>query len=305
MLSVNQANPYLNTDDEGFVDLSSSVEPGWCLCAVPTGNIVPVEKHAHGPFSGLSSLSSGPSSLSSELSSTTTSCSSRSPSSLLSAEETDSWDENFQRTDPDELSESTAVSGPSQIHSRIPLDLNNKAQMYELMETEATLMDCELAIDMIQILLPRLTSRSMPADQIRAEREALARHLFHWTSMTLHPLVVLICTIWYIELLKAIHPLITTTGRIQDTALRVIFSSFLLATKMISDACYANIAFVRRTPWSLEEINSMEAEMLGHIQYKSYIPPCFLLCLAKAFWAHQETGIVRARRDNTSSDGLE
>lgn len=70
---------------------------------------------------------------------------------------------------------------------------------------------------------------------------------------------------------------------IKDTILRVIFSAYLVATKMASDVYFANAAFVRRTPWSLEEINSMEVEILVHIEYKSYIPPCLSVFLNTEF----------------------
>jgi hypothetical protein len=58
---------------------------------------------------------------------------------------------------------------------------------------------------------------------------------------------------------------------VQDTKLRVVFSTYLLAVKIISDVSYANAAFLRRCPWSQVEINSMEREMLKHLDFNVFI----------------------------------
>jgi hypothetical protein len=70
----------------------------------------------------------------------------------------------------------------------------------------------------------------------------------------------------------------------------VTFSAILLAIKWTSDCSHTNLAFVRRTPWSLSEINAMEKEMLSHLKYDIYISaaeyvPC-LLPFPSLFFRH-------------------
>lgn len=60
-------------------------------------------------------------------------------------------------------------------------------------------------------------------------------------------------------------------SEIKDTTLRVVFSAYLLAMKLISDVSYTNSAFLRRCPWTQSEINSMEREMLHHLDYDAFI----------------------------------
>ncbi|CDZ98421.1 Cyclin PHO80-like [Phaffia rhodozyma] len=184
----------------------------------------------------------------------------------------------------------------------LPLCLNNTAQMYKLMEFRTTPRYCKLTVETIQGLISR--NEVISPKKKKLERDVLVEYLFYWTSMTLHPFIILICTVQYVELLKYMHPSISFTGKVQDAILRVMFSAFLIATKMVSDVCYANAAFIRHTPWTLEEINSMEAELLVHIQYRSFISPVCLLRRAKDFWAqpHEDTHSPGDEDDDDDDD---
>lgn len=94
----------------------------------------------------------------------------------------------------------------------------------------------------------------------------------YWTSLTPHSLCVLISTVILLERLRSLHPGLSATGQVKDTLLRVVFSAYLAAMKLCTEVSYLNSAFVGRTPWSTREINSMEREILLHLDYDCFIP---------------------------------
>lgn len=46
----------------------------------------------------------------------------------------------------------------------------------------------------------------------------------------------------------------------------------MAAMKLCTEVSYLNSAFVGRTPWSVREINSMERELLLHLDYDCFVP---------------------------------
>lgn len=68
----------------------------------------------------------------------------------------------------------------------------------------------------------------------------------------------------------------------------------MAAMKACTEVSYLNSAFVGRTPWSTREINSMEREILLHLDYDCYLPAEHVLHRATAFC--QQRAAARQRR---------
>ena len=57
----------------------------------------------------------------------------------------------------------------------------------------------------------------------------------------------------------------------EDTPSRLAFAAFVLALKFTSDVSHVNSSLVHFTSWSVEDINSMETQLLGCFDWNVYI----------------------------------
>jgi hypothetical protein len=122
-----------------------------------------------------------------------------------------------------------------------------------------------------------------------------------WLVLTVHTsrrqLIVLIATVILLERLVTNYPqlgraglsyclsfrypapikltgtFLHSTGTINtpDAVLRVTFASFLVAFKETCDVSYLNSSFLKYTPWRLKDLNRMEKEFLGCLQWDVFI----------------------------------
>ncbi|CED85056.1 Cyclin PHO80-like [Phaffia rhodozyma] len=180
-------------------------------------------------------------------------------------------------------SASSPYGSPSQ--ESLDLDLNDRDRMDLLMNIRTTENDCYQAFKILQKLTCVGGDQVKFPNSITSEDEgSIVRYLHYWTSLTPHPFCVLVYTMHLIEKLQLKYPtLVADSKTIKDTSLRLIFSAFLLATKMSTDNSYHNSSFVDRTSWTLNQINRMETELLGWLSFELYLEPWEFLERAKAF----------------------
>ncbi|KAL7409080.1 hypothetical protein BDY24DRAFT_242676 [Mrakia frigida] len=87
----------------------------------------------------------------------------------------------------------------------------------------------------------------------------------------------------------------------EDAPLRIAFASFLLASKYLSEYSDINSSFVKYTPWSLKDINTMEKQLLKCLRWDLWISGDQVLHRASGFWKDHQTPSSSASASPPSS----